>query len=185
MVNPPADCGSPSEWASREQVFEIKGKVGDYPRLADIVRTELADVAPAAWPTDWQEAPVTANLSFGWTDKARTCPSMTGRLSANLAVLCQRCLEPFVLTVATDIDMLLRPAGDSKIDDSGHEIWEIAGDKVCVADIVEELLVMALPLSAKHESIDDCGALVTEAAEEEAGSGRPFANLRAQMDRTN
>lgn len=185
MVNPPADCGSPYEWASREQVFEIKGKVGDYRRLADIVRTDLADISPSAWPTDWQKAAVTAKVSFAWADEERTCPAMTGRLSASLAVLCQRCLEPFVLTVATEIDMLLRPAGDGSFDAGGHEIWEIAGDRVCIADIVEELLVMALPLSAKHDSIDLCGELVAEAPVDEAGSGRPFANLRAQMERKN
>lgn len=185
MVNPPANFGSPTEWANRKQTFEIKGKVGDFQRLVEIVRTDLAEIAEDSWPADWQNAAVTAQMSFGWHDEAMTLPLMTGRLSAELAALCQRCLEPFELSIAADINMLLQHSSERQFEDSCLEVWEIASDTVCLADIVEELLVMALPLSAKHESIGLCGSLVVDAAEEEPGVARPFAKLRAQMDNTN
>ena len=61
------------------------------------------------------------------------------------------------------------------------EPWELEDEKVCPAEIVEEVLIMAMPLSAMHENAAACR--VYEPAEEEVQqTTRPFATLKAQLD---
>ena len=63
----------------------------------------------------------------------------------------------------------------------GYETWELVEDRVQPAEIVEEALIMAMPLSAKHTDRDGCVSVGSEPAP--AGETvRPFTALRAQME---
>ena len=64
---------------------------------------------------------------------------------------------------------------------SGFEVWELAEDAVRPLDIVEEALIMALPLSPLHKSRDLCGPLADNVVQEKTGTVRPFADLKSQM----
>ena len=65
------------------------------------------------------------------------------------------------------------------------EIWELEEDAVRPIDIVEEALIMALPLSAKHPTKEMCGALADSLRDESKETARPFVGLRSMMDKTN
>jgi len=52
---------------------------------------------------------------------------------------------------------------------------------ICPAAVVEEALIMAMPLSATHDTVDECGGY--EPADEQVEqTTRPFAELRSQLD---
>lgn len=139
-----------------------------------------------AAPRGWRQAPVAIRLAFSWADVDRLLPRVTGRVSARMATVCQRCLEAFEIPIAADIDMLLTVPG-AKLQDHAQagdiEIWELDRERVRLADLVEESLVMAMPLAPVHESKEACGPLVRDIAEIEETMTRPFADLRAQMKR--
>ena len=64
------------------------------------------------------------------------------------------------------------------------EVWELDEHAVRPQDIVEELLIMAMPLSAMHDNMTECKALASadsSADEEIEELVNPFANLRSQM----
>jgi uncharacterized metal-binding protein YceD (DUF177 family) len=60
------------------------------------------------------------------------------------------------------------------------EVWELEETTVRPQDIVEELLIMAMPYSAMHTESAACRAL---SSREDGGEEmtRPFAALREQM----
>ena len=66
-------------------------------------------------------------------------------------------------------------------DCDGYEIWEFDENKVSPADIVEEALIMAMPLSALHESSDDCIAFSDDVHVDDSKTVRPFEDLRSLM----
>ena len=185
MANPLPESVQPAELASREQVFEFKGKVGDFERLCGIVDADLSALEAADRPRGWKDRPVTGRLAFRWLDARQAYPAADGSLSATLAAVCQRCLEGFEMPLDSSFSILFAnesETGGAAEDTPGYESWTLDNDSVRLQDVVEESLIMALPLAPVHRSPKDCGNLATGMPTEEADEVRPFADLRAQMD---
>ena len=182
MANPLLDRAPPEAFAERRQAFEIEAKVEDFARLAGIIETDLGTLGRQSLPQEWRHAPVEIRLQFGWADVQKTLPVLTGRVATTIAAVCQRCLEPFEMPLATDLDLLLLRTGRGDIGDDGQEVWEIEADTIRPQDLVEEALIMAMPFAALHESAGDCDAMPAATTEKTGDTVRPFADLKAQMD---
>lgn len=181
MANPLTDHASPAKLAECGQVIEIKRKLSDLPGLCAVVETDLAGLGPERVPKRWRHSPIAIRLAFGWADARRQIPALEGQISARIDAVCQRCLEPFELSLNAQLKfMLLIPGGDATAYEE-YEVWETAGDTVRPLDIVDEVLIMALPLSAAHDDAAKCGPLAEKVLAEEAAANRPFADLKAQM----
>ncbi len=185
MANPLLDRVLPEELAERGQVFEFEGKVEDFRRLIEIVEADLKSVAVQIRPREWRAAPVNIRLGFGWADARREIPTLEGEISTDIVAVCQRCLEPFELPLRTTLKMLLLKTADATALQDEFEIWEVEGNEIRPLDIVEEALIMALPLSAVHPSRDLCGPLAENVTDENKETVRPFADLRSQMNKSN
>jgi uncharacterized metal-binding protein YceD (DUF177 family) len=81
--------------------------------------------------------------------------------------------------------MLFLKSADATTEQGDFEIWEVEGNAIRPLDIVEEALIMALPLSAVHPSRDECGPLTDNVTDEKIETVRPFMDLRAQMNKAN
>ena len=77
--------------------------------------------------------------------------------------------------------LLLPQSGTMPAACDGYEIWEIDENTVSPADIVEEALIMAMPLSALHVSSDDCVAFYDDGRVDDSKTVRPFEDLRSLM----
>jgi len=186
--------GLPAELADRSQLFEYKGKVGDFERLVGIVEEALAGVPEADRPRDRRMTPVEVKIRFVWVGAERRMPAITGQARARLTMLCQRCLEVFEMPVVADLRMLLIQPGQDPADvlaGDDFELWELETPTVRPVDIVEEALIMAMPLAPKHELVDDCGQLAQKIAQDRGmmqdreKATRPFAGLKLQMEKSN
>ncbi len=185
MANPLLDRALPEDLAERGQVFELGGKIEDFQRLLQIVEEDLAGLASEKYPREWRAAPVSIRLGFSWADARGKIPSLEGRIATKIAAVCQRCLEPFELPLSTTLNMLLLRTADADTGQGEFEIWEVEEDAIRPFDIVEEALIMALPLSALHQSHKKCGPLLEDLASGDNETVRPFADLRSRMNETN
>jgi len=135
-------------------------------------------------PSAWRESVVSGALQFGFADAAGRVPKLEGGADAEVAAVCQRCLEPFELKLSIEPELLLLDAEDVAEGFEDIEVWELDERAVRPQDIVEELLIMAMPLSAMHDNMIECKALASadsSADEEIEELVNPFANLRLQM----
>ena len=170
-----------AELAAKGQVIEIAEKIGNFERLAGIVEADLATLDPDKIPHDWRDSMVTGWLEFGFADAQKQVVSLVGELAVTLDAVCQRCLEPFRLSLATGLRLLPTTVEQGVSAGNDFEPWELEDERVCPAEIVEEVLIMAMPLSAMHENSAACKGY--EPADEEAQqTTRPFAALKAQLD---
>jgi uncharacterized protein len=186
MANPLLDDVLPAELAERSQVFEVEGKVGEFARLVEIVEKDLATIARSDRPREWRQSQVASTLEFGWADIDQALPKVTGHVSARLTTVCQRCLEAFELPMATDICLVLKQDGTESADTGNADTWEMEREKLRLADLIEESLIMAMPLAPMHEAPDECGPLVRDIGKtdgNEETTSRPFADLRSQMEK--
>ena len=105
--------------------------------------------------------------------KARLHLSLTG----NVAVPCQRCLEPMMMALNVSSDFILVkdeseiPPEEDDIEDHDYLVSEAEMD---VLQLVEDEILLALPYAPKHE-IKDCAV---NAEVNELKAPNPFAALR-------
>ncbi len=127
-------------------------------------------------PVDWRDAPVTGRLEFGFADDRDSLPMLTGDAQATVYAVCQRCLEPMQLVLDARIEYLLADG-----DFEGLEVWELDEETLRPLDLVDEALVMAVPMIVLHDDEDGC-RVMTATAQSADDKIRPFAALREQMD---
>lgn len=188
MANPLSDRVQPKELATRGQCIEFKGKVSDFERLAEIVEADLAALSAELRPRGWRAAPVAIRLEFAWAGGPQQIPAINGRIIAKIPAVCQRCLEAFELELDSSVRMLLAgpdaEPGETP-DLAEFEVWELDEETLRPLDIVEESLVMAMPLAPTHDFDESCVALANELVESGPDTARPFADLKSRMEKSN
>ena len=180
MGNPLHTRRTAAEWAAVSQVIDITEKLSGFERLESVVEADLAALDDAMRPADWRDSSVTARLKFGFAGAGDNVPKVQCELSATVDAVCQRCLEPFRLPLEVDAELLLLELEETVEGYDEYEVWELSEATLRPLDIVEELLIMALPFSAMHAESTACKALAAEVADSEETT-KPFAALREQM----
>jgi uncharacterized metal-binding protein YceD (DUF177 family) len=184
MRNPLRERRAPSEWAASGQVFEIADKISSFERLAEIVGKDLEMLDLERRPADWRDAPVTGRLAFGFADAQERVPALEGSVAVTVDAVCQRCLGPFRLPLVVEVKLLFTAGPDDVTSADGYEVWELDEDRLRPLDLVDEVLVMAMPLAALH--VDDAACRVSKPDDRaESSTTRPFASLRSQMEKEN
>jgi uncharacterized protein len=78
---------------------------------------------------------------------------ISGRLQAEVNVLCQRCLKPLAIALADDIKLaLLRDEDAAKALKPELDPWVCEDHKLDLAELIEEQLILCMPLVSYHDS---------------------------------
>ena len=180
MGNPLRDRRTPSELAASGQVIEFSEKIGDFEKLVEIVEGDFETLDPDTLPLDWRDTVVAGQLNFSFADAQGGVAALEGVAATTIVAVCQRCLSAFRMPLKAELRLLF-DADDSAIADvESYEIWELEEEEFRPLDLVEEALVMAMPLVAMHVDDETCRRADTPATD----SGekiRPFAALKSQM----
>lgn len=101
-----------------------------------------------------------------------------GHLEASLPLECQRCLEAFRFEVERDWRvLLLAEAAEEGTLDEGEDARVVDDEFMSLAELVEDELILALPLVPKHPAVAAC--------ELPAGATEEFEELQADEPEEN
>jgi uncharacterized protein len=181
MASPLTEPATPAALATRIQVLEIAEVIASFPRLLEVVEADVSGLLLAGQAAKWRQYPVKIKLRFGWTDERQALVFVNGTIGAKIVARCQRCLEPFEYELQASPKWLLVPTGIEVAEDAEREIWELDDERIRPIDIVEETLIMALPMAAKHADEKDCVPMVSEEPMHRSKKVRPFATLKSQL----
>lgn len=120
---------------------------------------------------------VEVDLEFGRREQDNR-PGMTGRLSTRLRVTCPRCLESVELRLEANPDVVLLKSDEGVLDEPDGPDSMVIGQTVELNHLVEDELLLALPMSPAHPE----GRCPTGSANGPADQGKrinPFAVLEA------
>jgi len=184
MANPLFAHLEPGLLARQRQAIELVEKLSTFGRLAAIVEADLEGRSGAGGADEFRARPVNVDIVFGWADAREELPKVSGRVWTALPMTCQRCLERCELELRADIDLLLLPASDARSAGDALEVWELDSDRLRPVDVIEEMLVMQMPLAAMHADPADCGKLAALRDEMSGDTVRPFADLKRKMERS-
>jgi uncharacterized metal-binding protein YceD (DUF177 family) len=180
MGNPLFDRRSPGDWASASQPIVFDEEVASFKRLyQSLTGTKDGSGAPESAEVTAKRR-VTGELRFTRSAVSPDIAGLEGQASVTVALICQRCLKAMDWRLEANLALLLAPEGD--IPSVEQDIWEIDTDRVAPAEIVDEALVMALPLVAKHDN-ELCHAESPGEDTAELDTTRPFADLRSRMEK--
>ncbi len=149
-------------------------------RLAEVGRAFRGEVAVSrltrlAPDLRSREGVIRVELHFGLDE--RRVYALTGSIQGALELTCQRCLGP----VAVPLDIRLKlgivaaeDEGDQLPD--GYEMLLAGRDPIVLTELVEDEIILALPLIPRHSDAAQCGMQREEAARLERKIS-PFAVL--------
>jgi len=185
MGNPLRERRTAADWAAVSQVIEIADKLSGFERLSAIVEADLSALDADRIPAGWRDAEVLVRLAFGFADAQQQLPMVDCRVETSVTAVCQRCLEAFRLPLQVEDSLLLLEYDKDADGYDEYEVWELDEPLLRPLDIVEELLIMAMPFSAMHVELAACRALKSSAEDSAEDMTTPFAALREQMAQDN
>jgi len=170
MSPAPADLVNAVELAGRAATLERRLALPHMPRLAEAGALEGTQVQ--------------ALLQFG-TFEDRTTVAV--QVDGEVFLTCQRCLRPCPCEVHEEA-LLAVVAGDTDEVPGGYEPLLGDAERLSVVELIEEQVLLGLPLVPMHAQATQCGIAAAEAGVNEADAAaeekqRPFANLRELLDK--
>jgi uncharacterized protein len=121
--------------------FEGQIALSDLKRLGELI--PLEDVGA-------QERYI--DVSFEFLRHELDVPMVAGRLKTSLELLCQRCLKPLEYPMVVDFRLMI-DAIDEMVEHSSDDTLYSDGGYIDISEVVEDELILALPLVAMHEDI--------------------------------
>ena len=179
MGNPLFDRRAASELGAARLSIDFEEEISSFDRLSAAVASDLSALEDDQAPKNWRESRVSGRLVFGFAAQQPRVATLTGHVNATVDAVCQRCLEPFSVGLSAELKFLFPAPGEDAQGQDGFDVWELDEPTFRPVDIIDEVLVMAMPISARHDK-EDCAAAGSEPAAAEETT-RPFANLREQM----
>jgi uncharacterized protein len=170
MSRTPADLVNAVELAGRGARLERRLGLSQLPRVGE------------AGALDGTQ--VTAQLEFGiFEDRVTVAVQVQGEM----ILPCQRCLRPCACTLEESATLAAIERDSDEVP-GGYEPLLGDPERLSITGVIEEQVLLGLPLVPMHEDAARCGATaaapdaatVDSAADEKQ---RPFANLRQLLDK--
>lgn len=159
----------PRKLADRGAVLEGELPLESLPRLAEQMVNHAGTVrAKLSFERDERRA-VVIHCEFGVEAK----------------MVCQRCLDVASLPIHGEYHYVVVPEGSEQVVPKGYDALEVGEDPLDLLTLVEDELLLALPIVPVHDP-EDCqqpaGQHEPEASEDEVPRSNPFSVL-AQLKR--
>jgi uncharacterized protein len=170
MSPAPADSVNAVELAGRAATLERRLQLAQLPRLVEAGALDGTDVR--------------ARLEFGTFDGRTT---IAVRIEGDVYLACQRCLKPCACAVDETASLAVVASDEDDVP-GGYEPLLGDAERLSLAEVVEEQVLLGLPLVPMHETAAQCGAVAAapDEAEDEPAveeTQRPFANLRELLEK--
>ena len=165
MSPAPADLVNALELAGRAASIERDVVLAQLPRLIDAGALEGTRAH--------------GELRFGLFEGRAT---VDARVSGTVVLSCQRCLKPCEVTIDEAAPLVVLATDEGAVPAGFDPILGNA-ERLPVIEVIEEQLLLGLPLVAMHPPGAGCQRGAGPAADEAPDRQKPFANLRELLDR--
>jgi uncharacterized protein len=136
--------------ADREVTLDGMLEVGKLARLKSLLHTDAGSVS--------------ATLRFGQRSDGWVAVEL--RYKAAMELVCQRCLEPYRHEIDESANVVVADEGSMPATTpAGFEPFELREGRLQPAQLIEDELIVAMPLVPKHVRVEDCGSLAREVAQ--------------------
>jgi uncharacterized metal-binding protein YceD (DUF177 family) len=109
-------------------------------------------------------------------------PHVSGEVRTSFFLACQNCLQTIIKKIELPINLILCDRDREDDSNNKYDYWEILGDSISMHNLIEEILILSVPLYTKHEAEKEC--LVFSETEVTDGETlhSPFSDLKNQLN---
>ena len=84
---------------------------------------------------------------------------------ADVELICQRCLEPFRQALEDKVNVVIADSDSLPTTvPTGFEPFELEDGRLQPVQLIEDEVIVAIPLVPKHARVEDCGSLARQIA---------------------
>lgn len=148
---------------ARQGCYEGDIPLSDLARLSEMVEAETA-------------GQLAVNVRFEFSLNEFDCQQVSGTLQTCLNVQCQRCLETMEYPVTVSFKLLV-DADEQMARASGLDCVDSDEGYLDLFELVEDEIILAVPLITVHEN-EDCNEYWPDSAAETEARESPFAVLK-------
>jgi len=116
----------------------------------EIALSELKRLGEFFHPDSETEVPGNVMVDFEFSRNEFDVPMITGHLHTRLGLECQRCLQPLEFPLELDFRLMIDASEELLRHSSEDTLYSVDG-YVDIAEVVEDELILAIPLVAMHE----------------------------------
>lgn len=110
--------------------------------------------------------------------------TVTGRVEAEIVLACQCCLAPMSISVRDDVSLaVVRTVDEANLLPERYEPLMLEGEKISLAALVEDELLLAVPAVPQHEFCESAAREPIESVSAVEPRKNPFAVL-AELKKT-
>ena len=120
-----------------------------------------------------------------FTHSSSGLPLIAGSVKGELALTCQRCLEPVYVKVDAALNIVLTTSQtDREPEEEGYELYIVDDERIFVRDFIEDEILLALPVVPRHEACQTLRPLQEVSPDKlrehlaAEGKANPFAALK-------
>lgn len=147
----------PLKYADQAKTLEGEVKLGQLPRFSDMLVSE--------------EGLVKVKLEFGRDEQKLRI--VKGQLHASVQLRCERCLEPVDQEIVSDFCLgIVLSDEDAKQLPRSYEPLLVEPDSLEINELLEEELILSLPMFAYHEECSGDYQAAQDGANSEFGNGQ-------------
>lgn len=125
-------------------------------------------------------------IKLGFERDERRAVTIHSELEVEVKMVCQRCLELVALPIRSECHYaVVKEGADTQSLPKGYDVLEVGEDPLDLLTLVEDELLLALPIVPAHapeECQQPAGAVESEPSKDEVSRSNPFSVL-AQLKR--
>jgi DUF177 domain-containing protein len=134
-------------------------------RLGDLSRLSEYLYSTRGWRDPEQPGGGVVKVELVFGTRQLGLHTLTLRYEAVLNVVCQRCLELYELDISNRVEFAVLTSNSSlaaELAERDEPLVLEDDERLCPAELVEDELIISVPLAPKHARLDQCAARAAE-----------------------
>ena len=164
---------------NENQIIKGEYKIENFEKIVRLIQKDHLNAIDLKDSEDWIKEKITIDLKQEIANLNSDEKKVSGSIKIKIYLTCQNCLDVIESDLNIPVSIIL--CKESKKNIKGSEMWEIYEEKIKLKDLIEELIIISLPLYFKHESSKDCIDYDYK-LDNESAKTLPFANLKNQLN---
>ena len=124
------------------------------------------------------------DVTMSFSTSSLKFPLVQGTIVGSIVQTCQRCLQDTTIKLDEEFALLLvNPELIDEASKEGYEIFEYSGQFISTVELIEDEVLLAMPIVPKHKTVEECDPdarkwLTDVETLPEGGKQNPFADLK-------